>query len=77
MAYLLPFLYAVALIYGTDPVLRKLTKSRPYILLDEDPSMIEDLRNSIVDLVVFDRRAQGCNSINSLRPAPNLSLILV
>ena len=52
------------------PNLPKLTKRRPYIYLDDNPALVEELRANMEDLVVYGRRAptDGCNIFQDLYP---------
>ena len=52
------------------PDLPKLSKTKPYIYLNENPSLVEQLRDNAQDLVVYGRRAasDGCNIFQDIYP---------
>ena len=52
------------------PKLRKLTKTNPYIYLNDNPTLVEELRANVEDLVVYGRRAasDGCNIFQDIYP---------
>lgn len=63
--------YGIALIHGTEPKLRRLrSKTKPYISLDEEPLIVEQIAANLVDLVVFGRHAKtdGCSIFLSICP---------
>ena len=52
------------------PNLPKLTKTKPYIYLNDNPALVEELRANVEDLVVYGRRAasDGCNIFQDIYP---------